>query len=81
MLNYFESTYAKNEAEKKDALEAIFLTRDRMVLEGATSNIFMVKGKRIYTPPLTYNLLPGITREIVLDICRQNQYACKGEEV
>ncbi|MCG9479773.1 MAG: aminotransferase class IV [Actinomycetia bacterium] len=72
LLNYFESTYAKNEAEKKDALEAIFLTRDRMVLEGATSNIFIVKGKRIYTPPLTYNLLPGITREIVLDICRQN---------
>ncbi|MGM0366120.1 MAG: aminotransferase class IV [Actinomycetota bacterium] len=72
LLNYFESIYAKNEARSRGAAEALFLTRDRMVLEGSVSNIFMVKGKNIYTPPLIYNILPGITREAVINIGRKN---------
>jgi len=73
LLNYFESLYAKNEARARGAAEALFLTTNRLVLEGATSNIFMVKGKNIYTPPLTYNILPGITREIIVNIGKKNR--------
>jgi len=72
LLNYFENIFAKDEAHYKGAQEAIFLTRDRLVLEGASSNIFFVKGNTVYTPPLTQNILPGITRDVVLNICREN---------
>lgn len=72
MLNYFENIFAKNEAYINEAQEAIFLTKDRVVLEGATSNIFCVKNGKVFTPPITQNILPGITREVVIEICLTN---------
>ena len=72
LMNYFENLYAKDHAYSQGAFEAFFLTKDKLVLEGSTTNIFMVNGNIVYTPPLTQNILPGITRKVVLDICRGN---------
>lgn len=72
LMNYFENLYAKNEAYSKGAYEAVFLTRDKLVLEGATTNIFMANGNTVYTPPLTQNILPGVTRSVVIALCRDN---------
>ncbi len=41
-----------------------------MVLECSTSNIFMVRGEKVYTPSKEFNILPGITREIVIKLCK-----------
>ena len=73
LLNYFENLFAKDEAHHNEAQEAIFLTEDHLVLEGASSNIFYVKRNTVYTPPLTQNILPGITRQTVIDICTENR--------
>jgi D-amino acid aminotransferase len=73
LINYFENVFAKNEARTNQAQEALFTTRDRVVLEGATSNLFAVKDDKVFTPPLTQNILPGITRRLVIDICRKNK--------
>jgi branched-subunit amino acid aminotransferase/4-amino-4-deoxychorismate lyase len=72
-MNYFENLYEKNRAYSQGAFEPIFLTRDKLVLEGATTNIFIVKGAAIYTPPLTQNILGGITRKVILQLCRANR--------
>ena len=72
LLNYFENIYAKNEAYAAGADEALFITRDKTVLECASSNIFLVKNGRIITPALTQNILPGITRQNVINICKKN---------
>ena len=72
LLNYFENIYVRNEAYRKQSLEGIFLTRDRLVLEGSMSNIFYVKNGTVFTPPLTQNILPGITRQVVINLCREN---------
>ncbi len=72
-LNYFENIYAKNEAYSLSANEALFLTKDKVVLECCTSNIFYVKNGAVFTPQLTLNILPGITREIVIDLCKRNK--------
>ncbi len=80
-INYLESIYAKNEAKKKKALEALFLTEDDIVLECATSNIFMEKDSRIYTPSLELNILPGITREIIIELCRENNIDIVEEKI
>lgn len=73
LLNYFENLFAKDEAHHNEAQEAIFLTADHLVLEGASSNIFYVKRNTVYTPPLTQNILPGTTRQMVIDICTENR--------
>ena len=72
LLNYFENIYVRNEAYHKQSLEGIFMTRDRLVLEGSMSNIFYVKNGTVITPPLTQNILPGITRQVVINLCREN---------
>jgi len=72
LLNYFENIYVRNEAYYKQSLEGIFLTRDRLILEGSMSNIFYVKNGTVITPPLTQNILPGITRQVVISLCREN---------
>jgi len=72
LLNYFENIYAKNEAYAAGADEALFITRDKTVLECASSNIFLVKNGSIITPALTQNILPGITRQNVINICKKN---------
>ncbi len=76
MLNYFENIYAKNEAYDNEADESVFLTKDRVILEGASSNIFIVKGNRILTPSSNLNILPGITRQIIIDLCKKYGIRC-----
>ncbi len=81
LLNYFENIFAKDEAHHNEAQEAIFLTEDHLVLEGASSNIFYVKRNIVYTPPLTQNILPGITRQTVIDICNENRILVRQKKV
>ena len=81
LLNYFENIFAKDEAHYNGAQEAIFLTRDHLVLEGASSNIFYIKRNMLYTPPLTQNILPGITREVVIDICNENRIKVRQKKI
>lgn len=72
LMNYFENLYAKNEALSKNAYEAFFLTVDKILLEGAVTNIFIVRNSAVYTPSLSQNILPGVTRSVVVDLCREN---------
>ncbi len=81
LINYFENIYAKDEANYKGAREAIFLTADHLVLEGASSNIFFVKRNTVYTPPITQNILPGVTRKVVIDLCRENRIRVREKKV
>jgi branched-chain amino acid aminotransferase len=73
LMSYFENLYEKDRAYSQGAFESVFLTRDKLVLEGSTTNIFMVKRSTIYTPPLTQNILGGITRKIILQLCKANR--------
>lgn len=81
LINYFENLYAKDEAHRSGAKEAIFLTPDHVVLEGASSNIFYVKRNTVYTPPVTQNILPGVTRGVVMDLCRENGIKIKERRI
>jgi len=49
------------------AAEAI-LVRDELVTEGAASNVFVVVDGRLRTPPLSTHLLPGVTRDLLVEI-------------
>jgi branched-subunit amino acid aminotransferase/4-amino-4-deoxychorismate lyase len=62
---------ARAEAEAHGADEALLLNSHGEIAEGAGSNIFWIEGGAIYTAPLTCGILPGITRKVVLELCRE----------
>jgi branched-subunit amino acid aminotransferase/4-amino-4-deoxychorismate lyase len=62
---------AREEGRALGADEVLLVSPDGEVLEGAASNVFVVRsGGDIYTPPLSANVLPGVTRATVLELCR-----------
>jgi branched-chain amino acid aminotransferase len=67
-LAYLDHLIAKELAAEAGADEALRLGPDGDVVEGATSNLFVVRGGTIATPPLA-GVLPGITRGHVLRTC------------
>ena len=70
--NLLASILLKEEANKKSSHETIILNTDGYVAECIVSNIFLVSGGSVVTPSLDTNVLPGITRRTVLDICRNS---------
>jgi D-alanine transaminase len=58
---------AKEAAHRAGALEAV-LIRDGVVTEGTSSNIFIWKSGRLVTPLADNRILPGITREIAIEL-------------
>ena len=77
--NLLKSIILKEEANKRSADETIILNTDGHVAECVVSNIFMVSGESIVTPSLDTNILPGITRKTVLDICRDSSIPASEE--
>jgi D-alanine transaminase len=51
--------------------ECILYNERKQLTEASSSNVFVIRGKKISTPPVDNQILPGITRHIVLDILRQ----------
>ena len=70
--NLLKSIILKEEANKKAAHETIILNTNGYVAECIVSNIFMVSDGSVVTPSLGTNILPGITRKTVLDICHDS---------
>lgn len=65
-LNYIPGIIALEEVREKGASEGIYFNYEDNIVEGVTSNIFIVKDGRLKTPPLSSGLLPGITRDTVI---------------
>ena len=65
---YVNSILAKTEATLAGFDEAILLNHDGHVCEGSGENIFIVVDGRLITPPLEENVLPGITRDTVVQL-------------
>ncbi len=66
--NLMNSALAAQQAFKRGAFEAVMRNYRGELTECATANLFVVKDSTVRTPPLESGLLPGITREIVLEI-------------
>ena len=62
--------------EKDGSIEAI-LYRDGYITEGAASNVFIFAGGTVTTPPKSNRLLPGITRDLVVELIGASPYQCR----
>jgi len=70
--NYSNAALARVEALKNGYDEAIMLNYDGKITEGSAENIFILKNTKIITPPLTSDVLEGITRDSVIKIIKKN---------
>jgi branched-chain amino acid aminotransferase len=68
---YVNSVLATDDARRSGFDEAIFLTEDGHVAEGASCNIFMVRNGKLITPSPSDNILEGITRDSVIELARR----------
>ena len=69
--NYMNSQLIKMEALLNGFAEGIALDDRGYVSEGSGENIFLVQGDVVLTPPLSSSILPGITRDSVIQICQE----------
>ena len=67
---YVNSALAKSEALENGFDEAIVLAHDGHVSEGSAENLFMLKDGVFVTPPVTDDILEGVTRKLVMGLIR-----------
>ncbi len=67
-INLRLRTNVKTKMSVKGYFELLLVKGHSYITEGSRSNVFFIKGNNIYTPPLQF-VLPGITREKVIEDC------------
>ena len=63
----------RSEAKNQEVFETI-LFENGFITEGAVSNVFCCIDNKIFTPPLTENILPGVTRKVILELIQETSF-------
>jgi branched-chain amino acid aminotransferase len=69
--SYINTALAVDEAQRAGFDDAIFLTQDGHVSEASAANIFLVRKDGLVTPPVTADILEGITRDAVMELAEK----------
>ena len=67
---YVNSAFAKTDAQRAGFDEVIVLNQDGHISEGSAANFFLVRNGAFATPPITDNVLEGITRRTIIQLIR-----------
>lgn len=73
-LNYLNNILVKIEANRAGVMEAVMLNGQGYVAEGTGDNIFIVKNSKVITPPSYVGALPGITRDVIMELAAAAGY-------
>lgn len=73
---YWARLHALHQAQAGGCGEALWFNEKRQLAEGSISNVFIVKGGIVKTPPLDTPVLPGITRAVVIQLCGRKGIRC-----
>ena len=85
--NYIKSTsllgnvLLKQKALKKNAFECLMYDDKGLITEATTSNIWIIKNKTIFTPPLKKNILGGVTRQKIFEIAKAHNIKAAEKEI
>lgn len=79
--SYAENMIALEYAHNKGYGEAVFTNTQGDLCEGATTNVFIIQDGVVLTPSTGSGCLPGITREIVLELCKLNNIAVEETKI
>lgn len=72
--SYAENARALAYAKERGGGEAIFLNTQGELCEGTGTNVYVVRGGRIETPPLSSGCLDGVTRQLLLELCADHGF-------
>lgn len=75
-LNYLNNILAKIEANDAGVSEAIMLNHEGNVSECTADNLFIVRGSQVQTPSMHDGILEGVTRNVILSLCRKHGIDC-----
>jgi branched-chain amino acid aminotransferase len=78
---YLNSVLATTEAVRAGYDEAIMLTDDGYIADGPGENVFVVTDGVIWTPPLATSILPGITRDTIIQMAQDLGYTVKEQNL
>jgi branched-chain amino acid aminotransferase len=78
---YLNSVLATTEAVRAGYDEAIMLTDDGYIADGPGENVFVVKDGTIWTPPLATSILPGVTRDTIIQMAQDLGYEVKEQNL
>ncbi len=73
----YKNIFSVWEARKHNCDESILTNEKGHITEGSFSNIFFIQEDTVHTPDLKNDLLNGVTREIIIDICRKEKIPIK----
>lgn len=79
--SYLPSLLAREKALAAGCHEALLINEEGNIAEGSFTNLFAIEASVLYTPPIHDGLLPGITRECVLEIAANTGLAVAEESV
>ena len=80
-VDYLTASIAKRIARRRGAYEGVYCTPNGEILEGTTSNIFIVRGRSVLTPRLASGVLPGVTRSLVLKIAASEGFRAHEQRI
>jgi branched-subunit amino acid aminotransferase/4-amino-4-deoxychorismate lyase len=81
LIGHMSALVGRRLAVRQRADEGLYVTRDGEVTEGTTSNLFVVEGNRLVTPPLQSGVLGGVTRDLVLRLAPRLGLAVREEPI
>lgn len=74
-MTYLGNMLAIGDAVARGAFEPVFINRDGLITECAIRNIFFVKGNTLRTPDVSLGILPGVTRDLILELAGELELA------
>jgi branched-subunit amino acid aminotransferase/4-amino-4-deoxychorismate lyase len=80
-LNYLDNLLAREEARRSGAGEALLLNTRGFIAEGAASNVFLARDGTLLTPAVEAGALPGITRQLVMELAGEEGLAVEEANV
>lgn len=79
--NKLAQILARAEADAAHAAEALLLNTDGHVAEATSGNVFWILRGAVCTPPLGAGILPGVTRAVVLELCRKLKIPAREQNI
>jgi len=80
-LNYLDNLLAREESRQRGWVEGLLLNTRGHLAEGTASNLFLVLRGRLVTPDAESGLLPGIIRQVVLELAGEVTFPCEERQV
>ncbi len=75
--NYAEHLIALDMARHEGFDEMLFFNTSDELCEAAMANVFLIRGNEIYTPGLDSGCLPGVTRELIIQLAAAEKIPCR----